>query len=168
MQHHLEQGHGVAQPLMSAKYFTPMFINMVAIGEEAGNLDEMLSDVGILFEIQLEDSVVFFGPTIDDGTFDLGLWAWVGTPGLADLVAIHDVFDPEGLPLLGSIWNYYRWGTPDSSVIDANTERFAELRDLMNSTSDEAQTVAYIHEAEQILADQVVMIPLYIRVPETP
>jgi ABC-type transport system substrate-binding protein len=137
----------------------------------AGILDEMLSDVGILFESQLEDSSIFFGlpdGTIDDGTFDLGLWAWVGTPALADLVAVHDVFDPEGLPVLGSDWNYYRWGTPDSSVIDANTARFAELRDLMNSTSDEAQIVDYIHEAEQILADQVVMIPLYIRVPETP
>jgi ABC-type transport system substrate-binding protein len=142
----------------------------------AGLLDEMLSDVGILFEIQLEEAEVFFGGglinedegTIYVGTFDLGLWAWLGTPALDDLVAIHDVFDPEGLPLLGSDWNYYRWGTPDSSVIDANTARFAELRDLMNSTGDEAQIVNYIHEAEQILADQVVMIPLYIRVLETP
>jgi type II secretory pathway component PulF len=50
----LEQGHGVARPLMAAKYFTPMFINMVAIGEEAGNLDEMLREVSLHYDSEVE------------------------------------------------------------------------------------------------------------------
>jgi len=41
----LEEGRGIAEPLRSAKYFTPIVINMVAIGEEAGSLDEMLSEI---------------------------------------------------------------------------------------------------------------------------
>lgn len=41
----VEEGRGIAGPLSSARYFTPMVINMVAIGEEAGNLDEMLREV---------------------------------------------------------------------------------------------------------------------------
>ncbi len=41
----LEEGQGISAPLRAAKYFTPMVINMVAIGEESGNLDEMLREV---------------------------------------------------------------------------------------------------------------------------
>lgn len=41
----LEEGRGIAAPLKAARYFTPMVINMVAIGEESGNLDEMLNEV---------------------------------------------------------------------------------------------------------------------------
>ena len=33
----LAEGRGIAGPLGQAKYFTPMLINMVAIGEESGN-----------------------------------------------------------------------------------------------------------------------------------
>ena len=127
----------------------------------AGLLDEMLTDVGIQYENQLVDSSLFFGEWLDAGTWDLGEWAWVANPDMDSLVAFHDVLDPEGPPPTGG--NYYRWGTPDSSVIDTETSRFAVLRDLMNSTDDEVLILEYIREAEQILADQVVLIPLYIR-----
>ncbi len=54
LQKHLEQGHGVARPLMAAKFFTPMLINMVAVGEEAGNLDEMLREVSVHYDAEVE------------------------------------------------------------------------------------------------------------------
>ncbi len=54
LQKHLEQGQGVARPLMAAKYFTPMLINMVAVGEEAGNLDEMLREVSLHYDSEVE------------------------------------------------------------------------------------------------------------------
>ena len=41
----LEEGHGIAGPLAASKYFPPMLINMVRIGEESGRLDEMLRHV---------------------------------------------------------------------------------------------------------------------------
>ncbi len=50
----LEQGHGVARPLMAAHYFTPMLVNMVAVGEEAGNLDEMLHEVSVHYDAEVE------------------------------------------------------------------------------------------------------------------
>ncbi|OFW52538.1 MAG: hypothetical protein A2146_07705 [Actinobacteria bacterium RBG_16_67_10] len=135
---------------------------------------EMMADAGILYEAQLEDSALFFGETLDFGTADLGEFAWVGTPGFAGLIGIHDVWDPEQPPPDGQ--NSYRWGTaavegkePEgfnqaaSSVIDEHSARFAELRDLMNSTVVEADLITYLNEAENILADQVVFIPLYQR-----
>jgi peptide/nickel transport system substrate-binding protein len=135
---------------------------------------EMFAEAGIGYEIALEDSALFFGETLDFGNWDFGEWAWIGTPGFAGLIAAMDLFDPEAPPPNGA--NFYRWGTPavegadpdgfnqgPSSVVDENTARMAELRDLMNSTVDEEAIVAFVNEAENILADQVVIIPLYQR-----
>jgi peptide/nickel transport system substrate-binding protein len=121
----------------------------------------MFDKSGIPYENSLEDSQLFFGETLDNGKWDLGEWAWVGTPGLAGLISIHDVWDPEAPPPDGG--NYYRWGTEDSSVIDDATARFAVVRDEMNATIDAAELAVLIEEAENILADQLVIIPLYAR-----
>jgi peptide/nickel transport system substrate-binding protein len=133
---------------------------------------EMFEDVGVIYEAQLENSSLFFGETLDFGNWDFAEWAWVGSPGFSGLVAINDIFDPEGAPPSGQ--NFYRWGTaavegadPDgfnqgeSSVIDEFTARFAVLRDEMNATVDERELIALINEAENLIADQVVIIPLY-------
>ncbi len=130
----------------------------VRVGEA---LKSMFEAVGIAYELKLQDSQLFFSETIDEGTWDIGEWAWRGSSGLAGLIAIHDDFDPEGPPPEGS--NYYRWGTEDSSVIDEHTERFAEVRDLMNDTVDDEELAALIAEAEEILADRMVILPLFSR-----
>ncbi len=49
----LEEGHGIADPLRAAKYFPPMLINMVAIGEESGRLDEMLREVSAHYDVEV-------------------------------------------------------------------------------------------------------------------
>ncbi|MCP3976206.1 MAG: hypothetical protein GY720_17120 [bacterium] len=122
---------------------------------------DMMTAAGIEYENQLEDSQIFFGETLDNGRWDLGEWAWVGSPGFSGLISIFDVWDPEAPPPDGS--NYYRWGTEDSSIIDANTARFAEIRDALNSSVDQDVLVPLINEAENILADNVVLVPLYAR-----
>jgi len=140
----------------------------------ANLLERQLEEVGIDVELDLEDSSLFFGSTLDRGTWDMGLWAWVGSPGMHGLVAIHDVFDPDGPPPDGM--NFYRWGTPavagsdeptfdqgPSLVRDEHTARFAEIVDAMNATIDHDEIVALVQEAEGILAHQVVIIPLYSR-----
>jgi len=50
----LEEGRGIARPLRSAKYFTPLLINMVAVGEESGNLDGMLREVSNHYDAEVE------------------------------------------------------------------------------------------------------------------
>ncbi|GMQ92877.1 MAG: hypothetical protein BMS9Abin12_0354 [Acidimicrobiia bacterium] len=119
---------------------------------------EMMTEAGIPFELELKDSSVFFGEMLDEGSWDIGQWAWVGSPGLAGLVAFHDVFDPSSRPPKGR--NFYRWGTRGSDVRDENTKRFAEIVKEMNTTVDEAEIVALVREAEEILADQAVILPI--------
>jgi peptide/nickel transport system substrate-binding protein len=120
--------------------------------------EEMLAQAGIPMEVALVDSSVFFGEMFDDATWDIGQWAWVGSPGLSGLIDAHDLFDPNGAPPKGS--NYYRWGTPRSSVRDEHTKRFAEIVKEMNATVDEDEIIALVHEAEEILADQAVILPI--------
>ena len=50
----LEEGRGISGPLRQSQYFTPIVINMIAIGEESGNLEEMLTDVAKHYDAELE------------------------------------------------------------------------------------------------------------------
>lgn len=50
----LEEGRGISGPLRQSQYFTPIVINMIAIGEESGNLEEMLNDVAKHYDAELE------------------------------------------------------------------------------------------------------------------
>ncbi len=57
IQDKLKEGRGIADPLKSAKFFTPLVINMVAIGEESGSLDAMLRDVARHYDEEVEYAV---------------------------------------------------------------------------------------------------------------
>jgi type IV pilus assembly protein PilC len=50
----LEEGRGISGPLRESTYFTPIIINMIAIGEESGNLDQMLNDVAEHYDAELD------------------------------------------------------------------------------------------------------------------
>ncbi|MCF6291360.1 MAG: type II secretion system F family protein [Desulfobacterales bacterium] len=50
----LEEGRGIAEPLRHARYFPPMVINMIAIGEESGDLDAMLQEISDHYDYEVE------------------------------------------------------------------------------------------------------------------
>jgi peptide/nickel transport system substrate-binding protein len=122
---------------------------------------DMLTEAGIPITLDLLDSQLFFGEVLDDGLWDVGQWAWVGAPGLSGVVAAHSLFDPSAPPPDGM--NYYRWGTRDSSVRDEHTVRYAEIVERMNATVDDTEIRELIAEAEEILADQAVILPMFSR-----
>jgi ABC-type transport system substrate-binding protein len=129
----------------------------------AALLSEMLTAVGISLEVSLEEPSEFIDETVRLGTWELAEWAWdPPAPGLLGLLSMLDVFDPSRPPPVGQ--NYYRWGTEESSVQDETTARFGEIRDEINQTLDPATVRELLAEAEQLLADQVVFIPLYQRI----
>ena len=131
-------------------------------------LSELLAGMflaaGIPYEIDLEDPLVFFSETFDTARWDLGEWAWIGSaPGMSSLVAMHDSWDPEALPPPhGS--NLSHWGMEaEGAIPDTASIRYAEVRDEMNATVDPAELTDLIHEAENLLANNAVMHPLYAR-----
>ncbi len=122
-------------------------------------LAEMFDEAGIPYRNDLEDSLVYFGETLETGRWDMGQWAWTSAPGFSSLVAMHDLWDPEAPPPDGS--NFYEWGTPQSFVRDEASAAFAELRDAMNATVDVEELSTLVQTAERLLADDLVFLPLY-------
>ncbi|KWT75621.1 type II secretion system F family protein [Candidatus Magnetominusculus xianensis] len=53
----IEEGKGISSPLGDAKYFTPMVVTMVSIGEETGNLDEMLNEISIHYDDEVRYTI---------------------------------------------------------------------------------------------------------------
>ena len=86
----LAAGHGIAGPLGSAKYFTPMLINMVAIGEESGNLEELLQDVATHYDTEVEYSMKKMSEAIGP-ILTVGLAAVVGFFALAIFLPMWDL-----------------------------------------------------------------------------
>ena len=86
----LAEGRGIAQPLSEASYFTPMLINMVAIGEESGNLEDMLKDVAAHYDTEVEYSMKKMSEAIGP-LLTVGLAAVVGFFALAIFLPMWDL-----------------------------------------------------------------------------
>lgn len=128
--------------------------------ELGGALVTMLRTAGFDAELQLEDSALFFGTTVGNGTWDLSMWRFGGGPGLGTGTAFVEMFDPDGLPFVGS--NFYRWGTIDSTVSGPEVDAYRDVLRRLRETVDPQEVAALLAEAEEILADQVVLIPLLV------
>lgn len=50
----VEHGQGLSRPLAGHPFFTPMFVSMVAVGEETGKLDEMLREIANHYDAEVE------------------------------------------------------------------------------------------------------------------
>jgi type IV pilus assembly protein PilC len=86
----LAEGRGIAGPLGQARYFTPMLINMVAIGEESGNLESMLRDVAEHYDTEVEYSMKKLSEAIGP-LLTVGLAAVVGFFALAIFLPMWDL-----------------------------------------------------------------------------
>ena len=86
----LAEGHGIAGPLGSARYFTPMLINMVAIGEESGNLEELMQDVAQHYDTEVEYAMKKLSEAIGP-VLTIGLAAVIGFFALAIFLPMWDL-----------------------------------------------------------------------------
>lgn len=86
----VETGHGLSGPLKSAAYFPPMVVHMVRIGEESGQLEEMLSEITIHYDFELDYTVKRLSDAIGP-LLTIGLAVVVGFFALAILVPMWDM-----------------------------------------------------------------------------
>lgn len=86
----MQEGKGIAAPLSQAKYFTPMVIDMIAIGEETGNLEEMLRQVSIHYDDEVAYAVKGMSDAIGP-VLVVGLAAVVGFFALAIFLPMWDL-----------------------------------------------------------------------------
>jgi len=50
-------GSGLAQPLKESGIFTPMVVQMISVGEQAGKLDEMMAKVSRYYDLDVEYTI---------------------------------------------------------------------------------------------------------------
>jgi type II secretory pathway component PulF len=86
----IEAGQGISEPLKSARYFTPMVINMVSIGEESGRLDEMLRDISAHYDDEVDYAMKRLSDAIGPA-LTIGLAAVVGFFALAIFLPMWDL-----------------------------------------------------------------------------
>lgn len=87
---HMGEGQGIAVTLKTAKYFTPMVIDMVAIGEETGNIEEMLRAVSLHYDDEVGYTVKGLSEVIGP-VLVVGLAGVVGFFALAIFLPMWDM-----------------------------------------------------------------------------
>lgn len=133
-------------------------VRMGAVQQVADQLEE----VGLLADIRPWDTSEpgnfdDINECWDDGLCEVSLWAWFNGPDVASIVAFHQIFDPRD-PWVQS----YGWGLSEPSASSASVARYIELVDEMKGTVDPEVLRPLFAEAEQILADELVFIPLFV------
>jgi type II secretory pathway component PulF len=86
----IKEGAGISAPLKTAKYFTPMMVDMVAIGEESGNIDEMMRAVAKHYDDEVEYAIKGLSDAIGP-ILIVGLAAIVGFFALAIFMPMWDL-----------------------------------------------------------------------------
>jgi type II secretory pathway component PulF len=86
----IQEGSGIALPLRTAPYFTPMVVDMIAIGEESGNIDEMLTEISKHYDDEVEYAVKALSDSIGP-ILVVGLAAVVGFFALAIFLPMWDM-----------------------------------------------------------------------------
>ena len=127
-------------------------------------LESAFMAVDVRYETDNQELSVFFGATIDEGAFDIGMWAWVSDGGFTNQLWLLNLLDPRSSPSEEGFrggGNYGRWG--DGTSPHDNTTRFSELVDEAEATVDAARFNEIVLEAESILATELPMIPLFLK-----
>jgi type II secretory pathway component PulF len=61
----VREGRGLAEPMVKTKVFPPMVVHMVAVGEETGALDNMLTKVSDYYDLEVEYSIRNLSTTLE-------------------------------------------------------------------------------------------------------
>lgn len=65
MRENVERGESVLRAGIAARIFTPVVLQMVAVGEESGSLDEMMDEVGQMYQREVEYELKTLGAQIE-------------------------------------------------------------------------------------------------------
>lgn len=86
----IREGQSIAAPFQEARLFEPMITHMIAVGEETGQLDEMLIHIADYYERELLHAVEYLAAVIEP-VLILSVALAVGTVVVATLLPIFDM-----------------------------------------------------------------------------
>jgi general secretion pathway protein F len=91
----LKEGRGLARPMLETNRFPKLAVQMIAVGEETGRLDEMLLQVADTYDMEVRFAVKRL-LTLIEPVMILGMAVVVGFIILSLLMAMLDVFTLPG------------------------------------------------------------------------
>ena len=115
-------------------------------------------DIGVALETSYLDSLIFFGEQLGAGEFDIGMWAWIGTGGYGNQIGLMELFDPASDDADAS---FGAWGEGQSA--SDGSAAFSELVGEARTTVDPQRFMEIVESAEQLLAENLPLIPLFQR-----
>lgn len=65
MRENVERGESVLRAAITTQIFTPVVLQMVAVGEESGSLDEMMDEIGQMYQSEVEYELKTLGQQIE-------------------------------------------------------------------------------------------------------
>ncbi len=110
-------------------------------------VQQQLKDVGITVNIKNTAAQTFFGEWTPEGNFQMGEWAWLATPE----PTLTALFGADAIPPDGQ--NYYRYKNQEAT-------RLMKQADV---TVDEAERARLTQQVQEIMADDLPLLPLYQR-----
>jgi general secretion pathway protein F len=88
----VKEGKGMALPLSASKVFPPLALSMIKVGEETGQLDDMLLKVAATYEKSLRVSIKRFISFLEPAMI-LVMGLIIGFIVLSMLIAIFSITD---------------------------------------------------------------------------
>ncbi len=61
----VERGESVLRAAIASQFFTPVVLQMVAVGEESGALDDMMDEIGLMYQREVEYELKTLGQQIE-------------------------------------------------------------------------------------------------------
>jgi len=61
----VERGESVLRAAIASRFFTPVVLQMVAVGEESGALDDMMDEIGLMYQREVEYELKTLGQQIE-------------------------------------------------------------------------------------------------------
>lgn len=88
----LKEGRGMAKPMLEAKVFPKLAVQMIGVGEETGKLDEMLFQVADVYDREVS-SAIKRALALIEPVMIVGLALLIGGIIMSILVAMFDLMD---------------------------------------------------------------------------
>ncbi len=88
----VKEGKGMAGPLSETKIFPSLALSMVIVGEETGQLDNMLIKVASIYEKKLKETIKIFVSLLEP-IMILGMGLMIGFIVISILMAIFSITD---------------------------------------------------------------------------
>jgi type IV pilus assembly protein PilC len=95
VQHSIRGGMGLAAPLGVSKLFTPMVVQMLAVGEETGKIDVMLEKIADFYESDVDDMVNRLSSLLEPVLIGI-LGVIIGVIVIAVMLPLFDVITHVG------------------------------------------------------------------------